>query len=127
MNKEKTKEEFEMNLSSSKKTLALAGALCGIVAVILALKGNPANMAICIACFIRDTAGAEDDPLPLEDVVLEDSSRCPFLLARLDAPCAAIKKPRSASAAPATTSPAPATATGAVTPPETLTATTADP
>ena len=47
-----------MNLSSSKKTLALAGALCGIVAVILALKGNPANMAICIACFIRDTAGA---------------------------------------------------------------------
>ena len=58
MNGEKTKEEFEMNLSSSKKTLALAGALCGIVAVILALKGNPANMAICIACFIRDTAGA---------------------------------------------------------------------
>ena len=47
-----------MNLSSSKKTLALAGALCGIVAVILAMKGNPANMAICIACFIRDTAGA---------------------------------------------------------------------
>lgn len=58
MDEEKTKEEFEMNLSSSKKTLALAGALCGIVAVILALKGNPANMAICIACFIRDTAGA---------------------------------------------------------------------
>ena len=58
MDGEKTKEEFEMNLSSSKKTLALAGALCGIVAVILALKGNPANMAICIACFIRDTAGA---------------------------------------------------------------------
>ena len=47
-----------MNLSGSKKTLALAGALCGIVAVILATNGNPANMAICIACFIRDTAGA---------------------------------------------------------------------
>ena len=47
-----------MNLSGSKKTLALAGALCGLVAVLLAVKGNPANMAICIACFIRDTAGA---------------------------------------------------------------------
>ena len=47
-----------MNLSSSKKTLALAGVLCGLVAVLLAMKGNPANMAICIACFIRDTAGA---------------------------------------------------------------------
>ena len=47
-----------MNLSGSKKTLALAGALCGVVAVILAVTGNPANMAICIACFIRDTAGA---------------------------------------------------------------------
>ncbi|MBP3663743.1 MAG: YedE-related selenium metabolism membrane protein, partial [Tyzzerella sp.] len=47
-----------MNLSGSKKTLALAGALCGVVAVVLALMGNPANMAICIACFIRDTAGA---------------------------------------------------------------------
>ena len=47
-----------MNLSGSKKTLALAGALCGVVAVILAVMGNPANMAICIACFIRDTAGA---------------------------------------------------------------------
>ena len=41
-----------MNLSGSKKTLALAGALCGVVAVILAVMGNPANMAICIACFI---------------------------------------------------------------------------
>lgn len=47
-----------MNLSDSKKKLALAGAVCGIVAVILAVTGNPANMAICIACFVRDTAGA---------------------------------------------------------------------
>ena len=47
-----------MNLSGSKKTLALAGILCGVVAVLLASNGNPANMAICIACFIRDTAGA---------------------------------------------------------------------
>ena len=47
-----------MNLSDSKKKLALGGAVCGIVAAILALLGNPANMAFCIACFIRDTAGA---------------------------------------------------------------------
>jgi len=47
-----------MNLSGSKKTLVLAGAVCGIVAAALAFFGNPANMAICVACFIRDTAGA---------------------------------------------------------------------
>jgi len=47
-----------MGLASSKKTLALGGALCGVVAAILAWAGNPKNMAICIACFIRDSAGA---------------------------------------------------------------------
>lgn len=47
-----------MNLSDSKKKLAVAGVACGLVAVCLALFGNPANMAFCIACFIRDTAGA---------------------------------------------------------------------
>ena len=47
-----------MNLSDSKKKLALAGAVCGLVAACLAYFGNPANMAFCIACFIRDTAGA---------------------------------------------------------------------
>ena len=47
-----------MNLSDSKKKLAIAGALCGLVAACLAYFGNPANMAFCIACFIRDTAGA---------------------------------------------------------------------
>lgn len=47
-----------MNLSDSKKKLALAGVVCGIVAALLAYFGNPANMAFCIACFIRDTAGA---------------------------------------------------------------------
>lgn len=47
-----------MNLSDSKKKLALAGILCGAVAACLAWFGNPANMAFCIACFIRDTAGA---------------------------------------------------------------------
>ena len=47
-----------MNLSDSKKKLAFAGILCGIVAAVLAVLGNPGNMAFCIACFIRDTAGA---------------------------------------------------------------------
>ena len=49
---------MKMNLSGSKKTLALAGALCGVVAALLAYFGNPANMAFCIACFVRDMAGA---------------------------------------------------------------------
>lgn len=47
-----------MNLSGSKKTLALAGVICGGIAALLAYFGNPGNMAICVACFIRDTAGA---------------------------------------------------------------------
>ena len=47
-----------MNLSDSKKKLTLAGVICGVVAACLAYFGNPANMAFCIACFIRDTAGA---------------------------------------------------------------------
>lgn len=51
-------EEKKMNLTGSKKTLALAGVICGLVAACLAYFGNPANMAFCIACFIRDTAGA---------------------------------------------------------------------
>lgn len=47
-----------MNLSDSKKKLALAGIICGVIAACLAWFGNPKNMAFCIACFIRDTAGA---------------------------------------------------------------------
>lgn len=47
-----------LDFSSSKARLAVAGALCGVVAAALAYFGNPANMAFCIACFIRDTAGA---------------------------------------------------------------------
>ena len=49
---------MNFNLSDSKKKLAVAGVVCGLVAAVLAYFGNPANMAICIACFIRDTAGA---------------------------------------------------------------------
>ena len=38
--------------------LALSGAVAGLLVVLLAIYGNPANMAICVACFIRDSAGA---------------------------------------------------------------------
>ena len=47
-----------MNITFSKSKLTIAGVLCGCLAALLAAFGNPANMAICIACFIRDTAGA---------------------------------------------------------------------
>ena len=47
-----------MNLAENKKTLALSGAILGVIAAILAYTGNPKNMAICVACFIRDSAGA---------------------------------------------------------------------
>ena len=36
----------------------ITGALVGIAAVLLTALGNPANMGFCIACFIRDIAGA---------------------------------------------------------------------
>lgn len=38
--------------------VVIAGVIVGLVAVCLGVFGNPANMAFCIACFIRDTAGA---------------------------------------------------------------------
>ncbi len=47
-------------MSAKKETAILGGAglLIGIVAVVLVKFGNPANMGFCIACFLRDTAGA---------------------------------------------------------------------
>ncbi|MCE5344051.1 MAG: YedE-related selenium metabolism membrane protein [Eubacteriales bacterium] len=36
----------------------LTGAVTGVIALALVAFGNPANMGFCIACFIRDTAGA---------------------------------------------------------------------
>lgn len=41
-----------------KGLIAIAGAVVGIIALILVKFGNPANMGFCIACFLRDTAGA---------------------------------------------------------------------
>lgn len=45
-------------MSISKKSIFIGGLSLGFVAILLAFFGNPANMAICVACFIRDTAGA---------------------------------------------------------------------
>jgi len=41
-----------------KMTIIISGVTVGLVAIILGLCGNPGNMGFCIACFIRDTAGA---------------------------------------------------------------------
>jgi YedE family putative selenium metabolism protein len=38
--------------------VVLTGAVVGLAAVILTAQGNPANMGFCIACFLRDIAGA---------------------------------------------------------------------
>ena len=35
-----------------------AGLAVGIIAAVLTFLGNPANMGFCIACFLRDIAGA---------------------------------------------------------------------
>ncbi len=46
-----------MNVKAERITIAVAGAVIGLVSVALVLLGNPANMGFCLACFIRDTAG----------------------------------------------------------------------
>jgi len=38
--------------------ILLAGLAIGVIASLLVLLGNPSNMGFCIACFLRDTAGA---------------------------------------------------------------------
>ena len=43
---------------NDKKGIIIAGGAIGIIAVLLVYFGNPANMGFCIACFIRDIAGA---------------------------------------------------------------------
>ncbi len=47
-------------MKEKRETLILGGAglLIGVIAVLLVKFGNPANMGFCIACFLRDTAGA---------------------------------------------------------------------
>ena len=43
---------------SKKITMSLVGALFAVVSVALVAFGNPGNMGLCVACFLRDTAGA---------------------------------------------------------------------
>lgn len=47
-----------MSFLNSKKGIFVLGIAAGLVAVMLAATGNPKNMAICVACFIRDIAGS---------------------------------------------------------------------
>lgn len=41
-----------------KYGIIISGAVIGILSVILVVAGNPVNMGLCIACFLRDIAGA---------------------------------------------------------------------
>ncbi len=48
----------KLNTKREKLTITLAGLVIGVIAVLLVVAGNPANMGFCIACFLRDTSGA---------------------------------------------------------------------
>lgn len=45
-------------MSKEKRNLLIAGLVIGVISVLLVVFGNPVNMGFCIACFIRDIAGA---------------------------------------------------------------------
>lgn len=47
-----------MTAKNEKISIIGAGVVIGIIASVLVLLGNPANMGFCIACFLRDTSGA---------------------------------------------------------------------
>ena len=47
-----------LNLLNKKSGLLVGGLVMGALIALLAIFGNPSNMAICAACFIRDIAGA---------------------------------------------------------------------
>ena len=47
-----------MDLKKEKLQIIVVGLLIGVIAALLVVAGNPANMGFCIACFIRDTVGA---------------------------------------------------------------------
>ena len=49
---------FEVLALKEKRKIILAGGVIGVIAAALVWFGNPKNMGFCIACFIRDTAGA---------------------------------------------------------------------
>ena len=43
---------------NDKKGIIITGAVIGILGGLLVRFGNPLNMGICVACFIRDIAGS---------------------------------------------------------------------
>jgi uncharacterized protein len=43
---------------ASRWGIISAGVIIGLVATLLQKLGNPPNMGVCVACFVRDTAGA---------------------------------------------------------------------
>ena len=45
-------------VKNEKTQIIIAGLVIGVISTVLVLLGNPKNMGFCIACFIRDTAGA---------------------------------------------------------------------
>lgn len=47
-----------MNQKKENITIVVVGVIIGAISVLLVTQGNPANMGFCIACFLRDTAGA---------------------------------------------------------------------
>ena len=47
-----------MTQNKEKLQIIIAGLIIGVISTVLVLLGNPKNMGFCIACFIRDTAGA---------------------------------------------------------------------
>ena len=47
-----------MEQRNEKWLMLIGGGFIGVIASLLVYAGNPANMGFCIACFLRDTAGA---------------------------------------------------------------------
>ena len=45
-------------MKNEKISIVIAGCIIGLIGAMLVFFGNPANMGFCIACFLRDTAGA---------------------------------------------------------------------
>ena len=45
------------NIFATKWGIILAGTAIGVIAILLQFLGNPPNMGLCMACFLRDIAG----------------------------------------------------------------------
>ena len=49
---------YSMKINKSYAGIILTGGIIGLASVLLVQLGNPQNMGFCIACFLRDIAGA---------------------------------------------------------------------